>query len=60
MAALAACPGHVERPCLSTLSAQGLGPSIPLIREMVREDLDLSAILDTYSEARGYAGQARA
>lgn len=50
-------PWLVDQPQLPPPSVQEFVPAghvAHFIREMVREDLDLSAILDTYSEARGY------
>jgi transposase len=50
-------PWLVDQPQLLPPSVQEFVPAghvAHFVREMVREDLDLSAILDTYSEARGY------
>lgn len=50
-------PWLVDQPQLLPPSVQDFVPAghvSHFIREMVREDLDLSAILDTYSELRGY------
>ena len=50
-------PWLVDQPQLLPPSVQEFVPAghvAHFIREMVREDLDLSAILDTYGELRGY------
>lgn len=50
-------PWLVDQPQLLPPSVQDFVPAghvAHFIREMVREALDLSAILDTYGEARGY------
>ncbi len=50
-------PWLIDQPQLLPPSVQEFVPAghvAHFIREMVREDLDLSAILDTYGELRGY------